>query len=233
MFILACILSAVVGYLLGSINFALIICNIKFKEDVRTKGSGNAGMTNVLRNYGKKTAALTMLGDTLKGLVAVMAGRGIILLLAPQSDMLYGAYIAGMFTILGHLFPVFFGFKGGKGIATSLGVILALQPFVALALLSVFLIVLLISKMVSLGSIIGISLYPVFTLLWALFFGGRLPVFTTVCAALIAGLIIWMHRGNIQRIRAGTEYKFGSKKKQEAEAGQPAEENGQAADAGE
>jgi glycerol-3-phosphate acyltransferase PlsY len=147
--------------------------------------------------------------------------------------MLYGAYIAGMFTILGHLFPVFFGFKGGKGIATSLGVILALQPLVALALLSVFLIVLLISKMVSLGSVIGISLYPVFTLLWALFFGGRLPLFTTVCAALIAALIIWMHRGNMQRIRAGTEFKFGRKKKQqEAENDQPVEESGQTADAG-
>lgn len=221
MLIFAYVLSAIVGYLLGSISFAVIISSRVHHEDVRTKGSGNAGMTNMLRNYGKKTAALTMLGDTGKGLVAVLLGRLVFMLLAPGTEILYGAYIAGVFTIVGHMFPVFFGFKGGKGIATSLGVILGLAPVVAVSLLAIFLIVLAMSKMVSLGSIIGISFYPVLTLLWSLFVSHRIPVFSTVCAVFIAGMVVWMHRANIGRIRAGTEYKFGSKKEA---AEQPAEE---------
>lgn len=205
--------SAVLGYLLGSINFAILICSLFFKEDVRTKGSGNAGMTNVLRNYGKAGATLTLLGDVGKGILAVWIGRWLFMAMLPGMEREIGAYIAGIAVILGHMFPIFFRFKGGKGVATSGGVILAIQPVIALILLSVFLAIVLISKMVSLGSVIGMGLYPVATLIWNASFTHRIPVFSTVCAAVITGLVIWMHRANIQRIRTGTEYKFGSDKK--------------------
>lgn len=214
-FVIGCVVTAVAAYLLGSINFAVLICKAFFKEDVRTKGSGNAGMTNVLRNYGKKGAVLTLFGDVGKGILAVFVGRWVFMLLVPVANAsVYGAYIAGIAVILGHMFPVFFGFKGGKGVATSGGVILALQPILAIVLLSIFLLLLAISKMVSLGSVVGMSLYPVVTLLWGLFVTHTLTAYTTVCAAVIGGLVVWMHRANIKRIIAGTEYKFGDKKKQ-------------------
>ncbi|MFV0414517.1 MAG: glycerol-3-phosphate 1-O-acyltransferase PlsY [Oscillospiraceae bacterium] len=208
---LAFVLSALGGYVLGSISFAVLICKVFFKEDVRSKGSGNAGMTNVLRSFGKKGAVLTLLGDVGKGILAVWIGRWVFMLVLPGIDVLYGAYVAGIFAIVGHMFPVFFGFKGGKGVATSGGVILALQPVVALILLSVFLLLVFLTKMVSLGSVIGMSLYPLATLVWCLKVSYRAPVFSTLCAAVISILVVFMHRANIQRIFAGTEYKFGSK----------------------
>ena len=213
LFLLACAVSALGAYFLGSVSFAVIICKVFFKEDVRSKGSGNAGMTNVLRNYGKKGAALTLAGDMGKGAAAVFLARWVFLLILPEGDTLYGAYIAAICVILGHMFPVFFGFKGGKGVATSGGVILTLQPMLAVILLVIFLLLVLLSKMVSLGSIIGISLYPAVTLLWTLFVSHKAPMFSTVCAAVISGLVVWMHRENIQKIRKGTEYKFGRKEK--------------------
>lgn len=224
MTLLALGLAAVLGYLLGSVNCAIITSRLMFGKDVRTMGSGNAGMTNVLRNFGKKGAALTMLGDTGKGVLGVFAARWLVMLLVPGTGDFYGdtlqaAYIGGIVTILGHMFPLYFGFKGGKGISTSLGVIAALQPVVAAILLAIFLVVLAISKMVSLGSVIGISCYPVVTLLWCLFVSHRQPVFSTICAAIVAALVVWMHRENVKRILNGTEYKFGQKKREAQEAG--------------
>lgn len=202
-------LAAVAGYLLGSLNFAVMLSRRLHGADVRTMGSGNAGMTNMLRNFGKKSAAFTMAGDTAKGACAVLLGRGLVFLMAPGSDVLYGACLAGIATILGHSFPLFFGFKGGKGIATLLGVIAALQPVIAGVLLTVFLVVVAVSKTVSLGSVIGVSFYPPLTLLWGLFISHRAVIFTTVCSFIITALVIWMHRENIKRIMAGAEYKFG------------------------
>ncbi|MDL2294481.1 glycerol-3-phosphate 1-O-acyltransferase PlsY [Ruminococcaceae bacterium OttesenSCG-928-D13] len=213
LFILALVLAAVEGYLIGSVSFGVLVSKALYGKDVRTLGSHGAGMTNVLRNFGKKGAAITMLGDTAKGVATVLLGRWLILLLAPGTDTLYGAYVAAVFTLLGHMFPLYFGFKGGKGVATSLGIIVTLQPVLAIALLALFLVVFAISKMVSLGSIIAIAFYPVTTLLWCLFVSHQDVVFSTVCAVLFAVLVIYMHRGNIQRIRNGTEYKFGQKKK--------------------
>lgn len=211
-FILALAAAALGGYLLGSFNFAILVCKLFFKEDVRSKGSGNAGMTNVLRNYGKKGAVLTLLGDVLKGILAVWVGRWAVMLLLPGVNPLYGAYIAAIAAILGHMFPLYFGFKGGKGVAVSGGVIIALQPLLALILVLVFLLVVFLSKMVSLGSIIGISLYGPATFCYCLLFHQPL-LFSTVCSVIISALVVWMHRENIKRIRAGTEYKFGSKNK--------------------
>ena len=216
MFILALALSAVAAYLLGSLNFAIPVSKMLYGQDVRTMGSGNAGMTNVLRNFGKKGAALTMAGDTGKGVVAVLAARGIsLLLLGSGVDTLYAAYIAGIACIVGHMFPVFFGFKGGKGVSTSLGVIVALQPVTAGILLGIFLILFGISKMVSLGSVVGIAFYPLVCWLWNTYVAHTPAAYPTVCSAIITLLIIWMHRANIKRILAGTEYKFGQKKKEE------------------
>ena len=212
--LLAGVLAAVMGYLIGSISFAIMISKGVYKKDVRSIGSGNAGMTNMARNFGKKAAVFTLLGDAAKGVLAVLLGRLLFYLLCPGVDMLCGAYIAGICVILGHMFPLYFGFKGGKGIATSGGVILALTPVVGIILISIFLILFKASGMVSLGSVVGISMYPVTTLLWALFVTHRMPVFQTVCAVIIAGLVVLMHRENITRIRTGTEYKFGEKKKE-------------------
>ena len=211
-FILALLLAVLCGYLLGSVNTAILISHAMFGQDVRTLGSGNAGMTNVLRNFGKKGAVLTLLGDVAKGILAVLCGRLAVLWLGGGADVLYGAYVAAIAAILGHMFPIFFGFKGGKGVAVSCGVILALQPVLALMLVGVFLLVLFASKMVSLGSVIAISLYPAVTFLWCYFGPGRSAVFSTLCAAVVAVLVVWMHRENIGRILRGTEYKFGQKK---------------------
>lgn len=213
---LALAVSALCGYLLGSINWAIPVCKLLYGTDVRTMGSGNPGMTNVLRNSkDKKGAALTLLGDTGKGALAVFVGRWVVMLLLPGVNVLFGAYVGGIAAILGHMFPLYFGFKGGKGVATSGGVILALQPILALILLAIFLMIVAVSKMVSLGSVIGISLYPVVTLAWGLLGFGSQVLFSTLCAAVIAGLVVWMHRANIRRIIDGTEYKFGQKKKEE------------------
>lgn len=212
MFMLALVLAALEGYLIGSVSFGVAVSRRLHGSDVRQMGSGGAGMTNMLRNFGKKAAALTMLGDTGKGVVTVLLARAIMHWLVPGTDTLYGAYIAAIFTLLGHMFPVYFGFKGGKGVATSLGIILVLQPVLALLLLAIFLVIFAISKMVSLGSVIAISLYPVTTFFWCRYVSGKDVLFSTVCAAIFAVLVVWMHRANIKRIISGTEYKFGQKK---------------------
>ncbi len=201
-------LGVLVAYLLGSVNFAVIISKKVYKKDVRSLGSGNAGMTNMARNFGKKAAIVTLLGDLAKGAVAVLLGRLLVFALSPGADMLLGAYAAGIAVIVGHMFPVFFGFRGGKGVATVAGVILALNPPIAIALTCVFLLFFKTTGMVSLGSVVGISLYPVATVLWAVFVSGRLPVFSLVCSLIITALIVVMHRENIQRIRKGSEYRF-------------------------
>ncbi|MDL2253726.1 glycerol-3-phosphate 1-O-acyltransferase PlsY [Ruminococcaceae bacterium OttesenSCG-928-I18] len=205
---------ALAGYLIGSVSFAILISKGIYKKDVRSLGSGNAGMTNMARNFGKKAAVLTLFGDAAKGAAAVMLGRLLFAALSPELDILYGAYVAGITVILGHMFPLYFGFKGGKGIATSAGVILSLSPVVGIILISIFLLFFKVSGMVSLGSVIGIGMYPVVTLVWSLCYSHRLPVYSTLCAVVISGLIVLMHRENIGRIRRGTEYKF---KKEETE----------------
>ena len=120
----ALLLAAICGYLLGSVNPAIIIGRLIYKKDIRKLGSGNAGMTNVMRNFGKKSAALTLICDIAKGLIAVLLGRLLFILLAPASSLDYGAYIGAVSAVAGHMFPVYFGFKGGKGVATVGGAII-------------------------------------------------------------------------------------------------------------
>ena len=208
--ILFCVLSAVLGYLLGSLNFAIITTRLLFKEDIRKKGSGNAGSTNVLRTYGIKGAAFTLAGDIGKGFLSVFVGRLLFTIFLPGMVWIYGGFLAGIGAVLGHLFPLYFGFKGGKGVSVAGGVILAIQPLLALPMVLIFLVTLGITGMVSLGSILGISFYPTLMLLYVRL--SSLPnVFCTVCAAIVSILVIFMHRSNIKRIWDGTEYRFGSR----------------------
>ena len=197
------IISLIIGYLLGSINASIIIS--KFRgDDIRHHGSGNAGATNTLRTYGKGIAALVTLFDIFKGIAAVLIARYIL-----KSEI--GALCAGLGAVLGHNFPLYFGFKGGKGILTSFAVILMISPLSALCALVVAIILMATTKYVSLGSVMAAVCIPIFTLI---FEKGEEKVFALMLA--LALLAIFRHRGNIVRLIKGTERKLGEKK-QEAE----------------
>lgn len=213
-FWLFAILVAAIAYLIGSVSFAVIVSRVGAQDDVRTHGSGNAGMTNILRTYGKKMAAFTAIGDFGKGVVAVALGRMIFSMVGIHD--FDGGYIAGLFAILGHLYPVFFGFKGGKGVLTSLGILLMLNWKVFLLLVVLLLPVVFIVKIVSLTVIIGYLLFPIFTVLVD-YFTGEDILFNLFFALLISGIGAYKHRENIKRLREGTEYKFGEKKSLDAE----------------
>ena len=215
--VLIAAVSAVQAYLLGSIDTGILVSKFLYHDDVRKYGSGAAGMTNMLRTFGKKAAALTAFGDVLKGVLAVCIGRWLFTQM-PESTTLspyLAVYLAAIFAIIGHLKPLYFGFKGGKGVLVAGGTILAIQPVLIPFLAVIFLACLLPTGMVSLGSITMAAAYPVLTLAYSLMRG--LPtqdvVVCTVGAAIMGGMVIWMHRSNIQRIRDGKEYRFGQKHK--------------------
>ena len=197
-FIASLVVIAISSYLLGSLNFAIIISGKQYKQDIRSFGSKNAGMTNIMRTYGKKAAGLTLLGDALKSMVSCLIGYAIIGQL--------GAYLAGFFCILGHIFPIYYRFKGGKGVVTTAVAILMCHPLAFLILLVIFLIIVLCTKYISLGSIMCVLLYPVI-LSW--FPSGRT---FAVFAVLTAVIVVFKHWENIKRLRAGTESKFSFKK---------------------
>jgi len=193
---------AVLAYLLGSLSFAVIVSKAMRLDDPRTYGSGNPGATNVLRSGNKVAAILTLLLDALKGVVAVLVARA----LADRFG--YGQTtiaIAGLFAFLGHLYPVFFKFEGGKGVATAAGVLLALNGWVGLASLGTWLVIALATRYSSLAALVTALLAPVYTF----FIVGDLPVVALV--AVMSVLLIWRHRSNITKLRNGTESKLGSK----------------------
>ena len=213
----ACLLTALSGYLLGSILFGVLISKVLYNDDVRSHGSGNAGMTNVLRTYGKLAAVLTTLGDVGKSVAAVRLGRLLFTaLLGGQTalDPVCGAYLAAIFCMIGHSRPLFFGFKGGKGVLVGAGAAVATEPLDCAVLLGIFLVEFAITRIVSLGSIIIAALYPVATLIHLLAHGADAATvaFSTVCCAIMAAMVIWLHRSNIERLKNGTEYRFGEKK---------------------
>ena len=199
------ILVALVAYLIGSINFAIIFSKKFAGFDVREKGSKNAGTTNVLRTVGKGAAALTLICDILKGVVAIL-----IAMLAANiwkdTDTVVLKYLAGLFAIIGHTFPVYYGFKGGKGVATSLGVLLIVNPQIGIICLSFALIIMIATRWVSLGSILAATLFPILTIFMTDNFGGK------VISILIGVLVIFNHRTNIKRLKDGTENKLSFKK---------------------
>ncbi|HOV27587.1 MAG TPA: glycerol-3-phosphate 1-O-acyltransferase PlsY [Pseudobacteroides sp.] len=188
----------VLGYLLGCLNSSLLVGKA-YGVDVRKHGSGNAGATNTLRTLGKKAAVFVVLGDALKGVVACIIG-GLV-----YEDA--GRMVAGFGAILGHNWPLYFKFKGGKGVLTSFAVVLMIDWKVALILFGVFALVVAISRYISLGSIIASALFP----LAAYIHKGNDRLYVAF-AVIFAVLIIFRHRSNIQRIVQGTESKFGKKK---------------------
>ncbi|MBQ2766026.1 MAG: glycerol-3-phosphate 1-O-acyltransferase PlsY [Clostridia bacterium] len=201
------LLGAVIAYLLGGLNFAIIISKYKFKDDIRRFGSGNAGMTNMLRTYGKAAAAFTLLGDMAKAAVSVLIGT----LLAGEA----GAYIAGLACVLGHAFPCYYSFKGGKGIVVTATMLLCLEPLVFLILFAIFVLIVLSTKYLSLGSIIGMLIYPLLLNRMYPFLNGGVPegAVAAIVSILNTILVIWLHRENIKRLMEGKENKFSLKKK--------------------
>lgn len=215
--ILIVLAAAAQAYLLGSVDTGILVSKYLYHDDVRTHGSGAAGMTNMLRTFGKKAAALTAAGDVLKGVAAVCIGRWLFGFLPENAAVspYLGVYLTAVLAVVGHSKPIYFGFKGGKGVLVAGGAILAIQPVLLPFLTLIFLACLLPTGMVSLGSITMAAAYPVLTLIYGLLRGlpaGDLAV-CVVGAAIMGGMVIYMHRANIQRIRAGKEYRFGQKHK--------------------
>lgn len=218
MLILCYIITALAAYCLGSLNFAVIISRLKHHDDIRKYGSGNAGMTNMLRTYGKADAALTFLGDALKTAVSIVIGM---LLVGAVNG---GNYVAGFFAVLGHVFPCYYRFKGGKGVVASAITILMLDWQIFLILIALFLIIVLIWRYISLGSVVCAMLYPL--LVYAKqqvaienAIEGNTPIFFSAVpitfAFIIAMFIIILHKTNIERLMTGKESKIGSKAKKQ------------------
>ena len=202
------------GYLLGSINFAIIITRLFGKGDIRDYGSGNAGMTNVLRTVGKGAAALTLLGDFSKGIVAVILARIVFHLCFGAENIVLLDYLVAYSALLGHTFPVFYGFKGGKGILVSDGAMFILAPWTLLICLSGFLIVTAITKYVSAGSIIAALLFPAGNILTTYLRFGHVDWLSVLLAVPIMLFVIYLHHANIGRLIHGTERKISFKKPQ-------------------
>ena len=204
---LFCLAGGVIAYFLGSVNFAVIISKVKFNDDIRRYGSGNAGMTNMLRTYGKAAAAFTLLGDAAKAIVAVLIGS--------VFAGITGAYIAGLCCVIGHSYPIYYGFKGGKGIVVTAATLLCLEPVIFLILFVIFVIIVAGTKYLSLGSIIVMLIYPVIlNSLYPISHGTQgVPIVPTVVSMLNAVFVIWLHRENIKRLLDGKENKFSLKKK--------------------
>jgi len=206
------IIVAIIAYAIGSINFSVIISRKMAGFDLREKGSGNAGTTNVLRTVGKKAALLTLVCDILKGVVSIFIAY-IIGKIVKSVDSAMLAQIAGLLVVLGHAFPIFFEFKGGKGVATSLGVILTTNWQIGLICLIFALAIIIVSRMVSMGSIGAAILFPILTIFIDEHFiipvsGSRYFIFSL----LLALLVIFLHRENIKRIMNGNENKLSFKK---------------------
>lgn len=214
-FIVGCI---VIGYLLGSLNFAVMLSNKKYHDDIRNHGSGNGGTTNMLRTFGRLAAFLTFVGDILKGMVAVCIGSALL-------GLTFGGHLAAFFCMLGHMFPIFYKFKGGKGVATSIGAILMLSPVVGLIMILVFVIIVVGTKFVSLGSVMAALIYPV--LLYRInliqdeagwFVANNIGWgFDIIFAFLMMAMVVFMHRENIKRLIAGKESKVSFSKKNKGE----------------
>jgi glycerol-3-phosphate acyltransferase PlsY len=196
------------AYLIGSLSFAVIVSRMFGLPDPHSYGSGNPGATNVLRTGKRLAAALTLIGDTGKGSLAVILAR----LFAPDYGVgMDGIALVVLAVFLGHLYPVFFGFKGGKGVATALGILCAIDIWLGLATLASWLVIMLFFRMVSLASIIAAVFAPFYT---GWLFGTASPLLPSVLA--LAALLIYRHKENIQRLLAGTESRIGAKKQDAA-----------------
>ena len=227
------IIACLIPYLIGSVNFSIILSKKLSGKDIRESGSGNAGATNMLRTYGKKLAVITLLLDVLKGCAGIWFGMLLTYLsgkfFVPSDAGLTGISIApatynnitvvspyynllgGLSAALGHNYPVFFGFKGGKGVATSLGIILALDWRVGLIVFVSSILIMAVSKYVSLGSVLAPVIYFIadFT---RMVFTDNISVIKIIFNLLLGGMLIFRHSANIKRLMNGTENKLGKKK---------------------
>lgn len=208
-------ITAIASYLFGSCNSALIVCRILKHDDIRKYGSKSAGLTNVLRVYGKIPALITLLCDLFKGVIAVVLARYIVTDLIGVSffgDNLFIGYVAGICVVFGHVFPIFYGFKGGKGVLTACTTMLAVDWLPTLICLGVFIIIVAITKYVSLGSIISISLYPIASIITQTIRNYDGIWINVIFGVLIAVLIDYKHRANIIRLKNHEENKLSFKK---------------------
>ena len=215
-FFLAMVLCVVVPYLIGSINFAVVFSKFMHHDDVREHGSGNAGSTNMLRTYGLKSAALTLVCDILKGVISTLIG----LFVMPYH--LGFAYISALMCMIGHAFPIYHRFKGGKCVATFAGALLVLNPLVFILLMLSFVLIVYVSRYVSLGSVICAGLFPILINLIPFITitlengnSAAVPPVGIIAAALMGILVIVLHRKNIVRLWQGTESKISFKKKKD------------------
>jgi len=190
------ILTILFGYLLGSISTGVVLSKLFAKTDIRTQGSGNAGTTNMLRILGRKMALLTFVGDMLKGIIAVFIGKALV-----GGDL--GGVVGVVGAVLGHYYPLYFGFKGGKGIATSFGSLLFVFPIQALIAFTVFLILVAVTHYVSVGSVAAAITLPLLVVLTTPY---NLAVYVLVCGIGIS--VIWRHRANIVRLIQHKENKL-------------------------
>ncbi len=229
-FFLALGITAVISYLLGSINSAIIVCKLWKKTDIRTVGSKNAGLTNTLRVFGKGPAALTLIGDLSKGVISVLIGllvfdlfdTGLVVestsLLSDGTEYstIFVGYVAGIFAILGHIFPIYYGFKGGKGVLVSCSILLVIDPITFCIEIPFFILVVILTRYVSVASISAAVAYPITTFVTQTLRGDVPYIWLNVTLVTVTSiLLIYMHRENIKRLRAGTENKFGKKKTKE------------------
>ena len=199
---------AIIAYLIGSINFSVILSRKMAGFDVREKGSGNAGTTNMLRSVGKKAAAITLICDILKGVVAILIAMLMNKIFKDSNGALL-VQIAGVAVILGHTFPIFFKFKGGKGVATSLGVLIMSNWQIGLICLVFALILIILTQMVSVGSIAAAILYPVLTLFIPQNY--IIPGNYIIYSVILAVIIVFNHRENVKRLLSGTENRISLK----------------------
>ena len=223
MMIAFALISFACAYLLGSVNSAIIISNAIYKNDVRKHGSGNPGLTNMLRTFGKGAAGLTLLGDMLKTVLAILIcafffGFNYVAGISTGDGF---CYIAGLFAVIGHVFPIYYKFKGGKGVLATSTMALMLSPVPFLILLAVFAIIVAITKYVSLGSVTVATLYPVcingyFKVVFSTA-PRQEPGLCALATIILAILIVWCHRENLKRISDRTERKISFKSKKSDE----------------
>ena len=209
------VIMAIIAYLIGSVNFSVIFSKKMAGFDIREKGSGNAGSTNMLRSVGKRAAALTLVCDVLKGVVsiaiAIIVGN---MVEGVNKELLI--QVAGIAVVVGHTFPIFFQFKGGKGVATSLRVILMSNWQIGLICLVFALVLMILTKIVSLGSVSAAVLFPVLTLFindnYTVLTEGKRGSVYFIYSVILAVIVLYNHRSNIKRILSGTENKLNLKK---------------------
>ena len=215
--VITALVTVVAAYLIGSISFAVIFAKAFMKKDVRELGSGNAGTTNVLRNAGVVPGLLTFLCDALKGFAASYMGYAIFDYIHTQTNSewsyaIYGAYLCGAACMLGHILPIFFEFKGGKGVATSVGIFAVCCPIAIVIGLSVFILCVIFTRYVSLGSVLAATVVVIFSIIFHNDAANILP--QIILAAIMGAMVIGKHKENIKRLLNGTEskVKFGGKK---------------------